>query len=55
MEGSFAPRAGIEAQLQFRTPEEEVAYLRSQLAEKEREVLTRQPEIDVSIISSPLK
>jgi len=48
MEGSFAPRSVAEAQPQFRSPQEEVAYLRAQLAEKEREVLDRTPEIDGS-------
>lgn len=50
MEGSFAPRSVQEtapaAPPQFRTPEEEVAHLREQLAEKERQILDRQPEID---------
>lgn len=31
---------------QFSTPEEEIAYLRERIAAKEREVLTRTPEID---------
>lgn len=31
---------------QFASPQEEIAYLREQIAEKEREVLSRTPEID---------
>lgn len=31
---------------QFRTPEEEIAFLREQIAEKERELLERTPEVD---------
>ena len=33
---------------QFSSPQEEVEYLRAQLAEREREVLDRTPEIDAS-------
>src|SRR6056297_1793778 len=43
MEGS-----SFDAPKQFSSPEEEVAFLRSQLAERERQVLERQPEMDVA-------
>ena len=32
----------------FTSPEEEIAFLRQQIAQKERELLTRTPEVDVT-------
>ena len=42
MESSFVP----EAVRQFSNPEQEVAFLREQLAERERALMERQPDID---------
>ena len=45
MEGSFRP-SSVEQPTRFSSPEEEVFFLRQQLAARERELLFRQPEID---------
>jgi len=40
---------------QFQTPEEEIAFLRGQIAEKERELLARAPEADTQELESIAK
>ena len=42
-------------QKQFSSPQEEITYLRQQIAQKEREVLSRKPEIDQADIETIAK